>query len=106
MMGKTPDVFALDLLGMWQWVCQQQENSVTIESPSPSEPYESRRPNNVPVQRKLSLPLSMVLRKESTIGLTWTVIGFQDLPLVKLWVLGFILQPLRPFCRTAVRRLK
>lgn len=79
---------------------------MSIESPSPSEPCESRRLHNLPVQRKILSPLSMVLREESIIGLTWTVIGLQDLPLVELWDLGFIPQPLRPFCRTLVRLLK
>lgn len=62
-MGRTRDVFGLDLLGMWQWACKQQKNSATVGSPRPSEPCESRRLNDL-VQRKISSPLSMVPRKE------------------------------------------
>lgn len=73
-MGMTLDMFGLDLSGMWQQAREQQQNSVTVELPSPPEPCESRRPSNLPSQRKLSSGLSMVPRKEPIMGVRWSVV--------------------------------
>lgn len=102
-MGKTPDVFGLALLRMWQWTCKQEKTFVSVDSPSPSEPCESRKLNDLPGQTKRSSPLSMMARKEPITGIIWTEVWLRDLPLAKFCELGYIFQPLQSSCRAIVR---